>query len=188
MESRDGPSTRRTMPNYAHDARMFGATQIELWDSEPPEAEPESIRGATRNSRLLRPGLPTKIIPTKIRWLKTSRIFPMSMRIPPLKLTILPESNPLKSRILVRRLAVSFCRGATLVELVGARARVRVVQKPETAQCELWHSHPYPRQTQFVNQDARNERAQYEVCRPMFGVGMAMNVADQTCKDRSLGR
>ena len=31
----------------------------------------------------------------------------MDMRIPPLKLKILPESNPLKSRILVRRLAVA---------------------------------------------------------------------------------
>ena len=31
----------------------------------------------------------------------------MDMRIPPLKIKIMLESNPLKSRILVRRLAVS---------------------------------------------------------------------------------
>ena len=47
-----------------------------------------------------------KIIPTKIRRLKTSGIFPMDMRIPPLKLEILLGSNPPKSRIVVRRLAV----------------------------------------------------------------------------------
>ena len=52
------------------------------------------------------PNLPTKIIPTKIHWLNISGKFPMDMRIPPLTLKILPESNPLKSRILVRRLAM----------------------------------------------------------------------------------
>ena len=53
---------------------------------------------ATRN-------LPTEIIPTKICWLKSSRKFPMDMIIPPLKLNIMLESNHLKSRILVWRLA-----------------------------------------------------------------------------------
>ena len=52
------------------------------------------------------PSLPTKIMPTKIRWLNISGKFPLSLGIPPLKLKILLESNPLKSRILVRRLAV----------------------------------------------------------------------------------
>ena len=36
----------------------------------------------------------------------------MDMRIPPLKIKILPESNPLKSRILIRRLAVGAGDGA----------------------------------------------------------------------------
>ena len=68
--------------------------------------------------------LPAKIIPTKIRWPKLSRTFPMGLGIPPLKFKIMPESqrNPeksrsrsreihksrfyhVKSRILVRRLA-----------------------------------------------------------------------------------
>ena len=52
------------------------------------------------------PNLPTNISTTKIAWLKLSRRFPMDMRIPPLRIKILLESNPLKSRILVRRLAV----------------------------------------------------------------------------------
>ena len=52
------------------------------------------------------PNLLTKIIPAKIRWLKTSGKFPMDMRTSPLQIKILFESNPLKSRILVRRLAV----------------------------------------------------------------------------------
>ena len=54
------------------------------------------------------PNLPTNIIPTKIRWLTISGEFPMGMIIPPLEIKILLESNPLKSRILVRRLAVSW--------------------------------------------------------------------------------
>ena len=52
------------------------------------------------------PDLPTKITPTKIAGLKLSGKFPMGLGIPPLELPILLESNPLKSRILVRRLAV----------------------------------------------------------------------------------
>ena len=54
------------------------------------------------------PYLPTEIIPAKIcwRWPKISGEIPMDMRIPPLKIQIMLESNPLKSRILVRRLAV----------------------------------------------------------------------------------
>ena len=52
------------------------------------------------------PSLPTKLIPIKIAQLKLSRKLPMDMRIPPLKGKILLESNPLKSRTLVRRLAV----------------------------------------------------------------------------------
>ena len=52
------------------------------------------------------PNLPTKIIPTKIAWLKLSRNFPMDMKMFPLKIKIMLESNPLKSWILVWRLAV----------------------------------------------------------------------------------
>ena len=52
------------------------------------------------------PNLPTEIIPTKIPRLKLSGEFPADMRIPPLEIKILLESNPLKSRIFVRRLAV----------------------------------------------------------------------------------
>ena len=55
------------------------------------------------------PNLPTKIIPIEIRRRKLSGTFPMGLRISPLNIEILLESNPLKSRILVRRLAVSAC-------------------------------------------------------------------------------
>ena len=48
----------------------------------------------------------TPNFPTKIRRLKISRIFPMDMIISPLNIKILLESNPPKSRIFVRRLAV----------------------------------------------------------------------------------
>ena len=52
------------------------------------------------------PNLPTKIIPTKMCRLRLCGKFPMGMRNPPLETKIPLESNPLKSRILVRRLAV----------------------------------------------------------------------------------
>ena len=52
------------------------------------------------------PNLPTKIILTKIAWLKLSGRSPMDMRIPPLEIKIFLESSPLKSRIVVRRLAI----------------------------------------------------------------------------------
>ena len=61
---------------------------------------------AMRREATCTPNLSTGIIPTKIAWLKLSGNFPMGLGVPPLKLKILLESNPLKSRILVRRLAV----------------------------------------------------------------------------------
>ena len=57
------------------------------------------------------PNLPTRIIPTKIPLLKITGEFPRDMRIPPLRIKILLESNPPKSGILVRRFAVSVERG-----------------------------------------------------------------------------
>ena len=61
--------------------------------------------------------LPTKIIPTEIRWLELSGKFPLDMRIP---LKILLESNPLKSRILVGRLAVHAKLRSTEVFILGS--------------------------------------------------------------------
>ena len=52
------------------------------------------------------PNLPTKSIPAKIAGLKLSRESPMGLGTPPLGIKILFESNPLKPRILARRLAV----------------------------------------------------------------------------------
>ena len=52
------------------------------------------------------PDLPTNITPTNIAWLRLSRKFPMDLGIPPLIIKIMLESNPLKSIMLVRRLAV----------------------------------------------------------------------------------
>ena len=50
--------------------------------------------------------LPAKKLLAKIRWLKTSGKIPMGLGISPLNIIIMPESNPLKSRISVRGLAV----------------------------------------------------------------------------------
>ena len=51
--------------------------------------------------------LPTNIIPTNIAWLKLSGKFPMDIRIPPLKIKIMLESDPLKSTMLVGEWGVS---------------------------------------------------------------------------------
>ena len=58
--------------------------------------------------------LPSKIIPAKIPWLKASGEFPAGMRIQPLRIRIMLESDPMKSRTLVRRLGAveSFQRAA----------------------------------------------------------------------------
>ena len=53
-----------------------------------------------------KPNLPTNKIPAKICRLNISRNSPTDMRFPPLQVKILLQSNPPKSRILVRRLAV----------------------------------------------------------------------------------
>ena len=53
----------------------------------------------------LAPNLPNKTIPTKICRLTISRKSLIDMGIPPLEIKMLLESNPLKSRILVQRLA-----------------------------------------------------------------------------------
>ena len=52
------------------------------------------------------PNLLTNIIPTKVAWLKLSGKFPMGLGIPPLRIEIMFESNPLKSIMLVWRFAI----------------------------------------------------------------------------------
>ena len=52
------------------------------------------------------PSPPTNITPTNIARLKLSGKFPMDMRIPPLGIKIVLESDPLKSIMLVGRLGV----------------------------------------------------------------------------------
>ena len=81
-------------PVWGHDATHM--TWARILESHPPW-----------QTRVSTPNLPTKITPTKICWLRISMKFPMDMRIPPLEFKIMFESNPLTSKILVRRLAVS---------------------------------------------------------------------------------
>ena len=71
-----------------------------------------SSRRPLSQAPLVRPILPTNIIPTNIAWLKLSGRFPMDMRIPPLKIRIMLESNPLKSTMLVGGLGVGPSRPA----------------------------------------------------------------------------
>ena len=53
------------------------------------------------------PNLPTKMIPAEISWLTNSGRNPMDIKMSPLKVEIMLKSNPLKSRVAVRRLAVA---------------------------------------------------------------------------------
>ena len=82
------------------------------------------------------PNLSTKILPAKIRWLEMSVKFLMGMRTPPLDVKIMLESNPLKSRISARRLAVDadFAR----------RAVVPPVRR------SLWAGAPGPRPSRII--------------------------------------
>ena len=62
--------------------------------------------------------IPAKITPApaKIAWLRLSGKFPVDVRFPPLNIEIMLESDPLKSRILVRRLAVPDVLGGTQLD------------------------------------------------------------------------
>ena len=55
--------------------------------------------------------------------------FPIDMRIPPLSINILLESNPLKSRILIQRLAVTSCKYVTSCKDIHSRTPVGALQK-----------------------------------------------------------
>ena len=71
----------------------------------------------------------TPNLPTMIAWLKLARKFPMDLGIPPLKIKILPESSPLKSRILVRRLAVGWARPICVARTVTYVVRLFLVSQ-----------------------------------------------------------
>ena len=58
----------------------------------------------TKNQRI--GNVPTKTVPTKIACLKLSGKLPMNMKIKPLNIKMMLQSDPLKSRILAQRLAV----------------------------------------------------------------------------------
>ena len=80
--------------------------------------QPLTVAGPPQEARMQRrtrgtPNLPTNIIPTNIACLKLSGKSPMDMRILPLKIKIMLESNPLKSTMLVGRLAVTTSSEAT---------------------------------------------------------------------------
>ena len=81
--------------------RRLAAASASAW----PAARP-SRRSPVTRSPLCTHNLSTKIIPAKIVWLNTSGKPIMDMRISPLNIKIVLESNPLNFRILVRRLAV----------------------------------------------------------------------------------
>ena len=74
---------------------------------------------------LCMPNPPTNIIPTNIEivWVKLYGNFPMDLGIPPLIIKIMLESNPLKSIMLVWRLAVKW-HTATSIQKVGADQKV----------------------------------------------------------------
>ena len=91
-------------------------------------AESDRLAGTGAASPKGMPNLPTKIIPAKIRCLLRGGEFLTDMRVPPLKLKILLGSDPLKSRILVRRLAVVPRRGRGSGDGEHRKGRHRVLR------------------------------------------------------------
>ena len=81
---------------------------------------------------IITPNLPTKITPTKIAWLRLSGKFPMGLGIPPGKLKIVLESNPLKSTMLARGLAADRPTPGLHHKILHHKifARVCVAQEP----------------------------------------------------------
>ena len=88
---------------------------IYMYASEPPPALGARPLRASQNPSATLPrtdrtaSLHTKHPQTMIRRLKLSGKFPMGLGVPPLRIKIRLNSNPLESRILVRRLAVGHC-------------------------------------------------------------------------------
>ena len=78
--------------------------------------------------------LHTKILPTKTRWLKISGEIPTDLRIPTLATKFMLESNSLKSRILVRRLAVQRKREETWLLSRATAAAIHVRALPSFQQ------------------------------------------------------
>ena len=107
MNMRNPPlKTNNMLDNNTHGIDLFSRSLflgleslLGAFETPSKGASRSSVRGSTPNLR-------TKIIPTKIAWLKLSGRFPMGLGVPPLKIKILLESNPPKSRISVRRSGV----------------------------------------------------------------------------------
>ena len=71
-----------------------------------PSAHRSDLDGRAGGEVSGTPNLPTSTIPTNIAWLKLSGKSPMGLGIPPLRIKIMLESNPLKSTMLVGRLGL----------------------------------------------------------------------------------
>ena len=79
-------------------------THTLCFDAIPCSVEPQQWHLAAPKVIFARCATPTKNLQAKIAGLKFSGEFPADLGIPPHKFKILLESNPLKLRILVRRL------------------------------------------------------------------------------------
>ena len=66
------------------------------------------VKRGKQSERSAKVSLHCNILHSKIRWLRISGKSPMDVRMPPLKTKILLESNTLRSRIFLRRLAVAY--------------------------------------------------------------------------------
>ena len=89
----DSQAAKQPSSKAARQARQLGSQA-----ARGSQRQPEAARGSQAASQEpTQESMPN--LPTKIRWLKICRTFPMDTRIPPLNIQILLESNPLKSRI-----------------------------------------------------------------------------------------
>ena len=136
--SEPAKSAKNSPPSISEGARLWQACQVIMI----PEGLPCRVTANLRTKILdfsgfdaasveekRTPNLLTKVIPAKIAWFKLSGKFPMVMGIPPLKMKITLESNPLISGVLVRRLAAgpefrSLMSGERVGRMLSAAASV----------------------------------------------------------------
>ena len=100
--------TRQTVP-----CRAIRGDRISVSSTLPPSYLGALLCFIECSIGYLRPISLLSLSLLKIAWLRLSRKFPVGLGIPLLKTKVLLESNPLQSRILVRRLAVAPRRAKT---------------------------------------------------------------------------
>ena len=136
-------NSRQQYLSQQHPPPLFVMCMSTFWIAAPDR--PVRTRDYLRRSTMVvcsacsrTPNLLTKIIPAKISCLKISGKFPMDMRVPTLGIKIQLESNPLKARVVVRRLAVTSLGRGMATSGPGRRTNIYIYIYIHIYICILW--------------------------------------------------